>query len=152
MEGESSNGGDSATFLKIMYFNARSHLPKLDELRVLAEDSNPDVICITESWLSGEICDNELSIVGYFLYRRDRDRHGGGVLLHTKKSIQVKSLPQSPDLELLTLSLYKDNNRIGLAVFYCPPSTSVDVFSKVSAYFDKLCITQFTKLYFLRRF
>ncbi len=124
VEGESCNGGDSASFLKIMY---RSLLPKLDELRVLAEDSNPGVFCITESWLSGEMCDNELSIAGYFLYRRDRDRHGGGVLLYAKESIQVKTLPQSPDLELLTLSLFKDNNRICLAAFYCPPSTSVDV-------------------------
>ena len=118
-EGESSdnNNNNNRCTLKIMYFNARSLLPKLDELMVLAEDSNPDVIYITETWLSGEISDNELSIVGYLLYRRDRDRHGGGVLLYVRESIQVKSPPQCPDLELLTLSLYKGNNRICLAVF-----------------------------------
>jgi len=33
----------------VFFFNARSILPKLDELKVLAEDNNPDVICITVS-------------------------------------------------------------------------------------------------------
>ena len=99
-EGESSdnNNNNNSGTLKMMYFNARSLLPKLDELMVFAEDSNPDVICITETWLSGEISDNELSIVGYLLYRRDRDRHGGGALLYVSESIQVKSPPQCPDL------------------------------------------------------
>ncbi len=135
-----------------MYFNARSLLPKIDELVVLADDGNPDVICITDTWLSGEICDTELSIDGYFLYRRDRDRHGGGVLLYVKESIEVKALPQCPDLELITLSLYKDNNRICISVFYRPPSTSANVFSQVSAYFDNLCITQFSNFIFLGDF
>ena len=153
-EGESSdnNNNNNSVTLKIMYFNARSLLPKLDELMVLADDSNPDVICITETWLSGEISDNELSIVGYLLYRRDRDRHGGGVLLYVRESIQVKLPPQCPDLELLTLSLYKGNNRICLAVFYHPPSTPTLVFSQVSAYFDNLCITQFSNFIFLGDF
>ena len=50
-EGESSdnNNNNNSGTLKIMYFNARSPLPKLDELMVLDEDSNPDVICITET-------------------------------------------------------------------------------------------------------
>jgi len=37
--------------LIILYFNARG----LDELIILTEDRNPDVICITETWLSREI-------------------------------------------------------------------------------------------------
>ncbi len=90
----------------ILYFNARSVLPKHDELKILAEVDNLDVICITVR-LCQEMCDTELSIPGYLLYRRDRNRHGGGVLMYIKKHIQVRTLPQCPDLELFVLSLYK---------------------------------------------
>ena len=92
-----------------MYFNTRSLCTKLDELIILTEDRNPDVICITETWLSQEISSEEISIPGYLLYRRDRNRHGSGVLMYITVTLQVKLLPQPPDLELLTLSLYSSS-------------------------------------------
>ena len=75
VEGECSN---SSKCLNILYFNPRSILTKLDELKIVAEENNPDVICITESWLCQEISNVEVSVPGYLLYRHDRDRHGGG--------------------------------------------------------------------------
>ena len=44
----------------ILYYNARSLIPKIDELRAIAEAKHPDIIYIVESWLSDEIQDNEL--------------------------------------------------------------------------------------------
>ena len=39
--------------LNLLYLNARSILPKLDELRALCVDNSYDIIiCIVESWLS----------------------------------------------------------------------------------------------------
>ena len=55
----------SNNMLKILYYNARSLLPKFDELLILADSHNPDVICITESWLSVDIQDSEILIPGY---------------------------------------------------------------------------------------
>ena len=122
------------TVLIILYFNARSLCPKLDELIILTEDRNPDVICITETWLSQEISSKAISISGYLLYRRDRNCPGGGVLMYTRVTLQVKLLPQPPDLELLTLSLYSGNHRVCLALFYCPPSSSAEVFGQICTY------------------
>ena len=39
----------TSNFFSVVYYNARSLLPKLDELCVLAETINPDIICIVES-------------------------------------------------------------------------------------------------------
>jgi len=61
MKGTSSQTGEQSN-LSIMYFNARSVIPKIDELRAIAEAKHPDMICIVESWLSTEIPDNELLI------------------------------------------------------------------------------------------
>ena len=58
----------------LLYFNARSVLSKLDELRVLCCSYNYHVICIVETWLCSDICNFEISIPGYVVYRKDRDR------------------------------------------------------------------------------
>ena len=79
--------------LKILYYNARSLLPKFDELLISADIHCPDVICITESWLCHDIQDSEIQIPGYQLVRLDRNRHGGGVLMYVLYKFIVKLLP-----------------------------------------------------------
>ena len=52
MQGESSDYTGHVGQLKILYFNARSWLPKLDELHLIVEAERPDIICVNETWLS----------------------------------------------------------------------------------------------------
>ena len=68
-----------SSFLNILYFNARSLLPKIDELRLICAFKEPDIVCIVESWLSCDVSDAELYITDYFIARLDRNRHGGGI-------------------------------------------------------------------------
>ena len=42
------------------------------------EAQNPDIISIVQSWLCTDIPDTEICIPGYQLFRKDRNRHGGG--------------------------------------------------------------------------
>ena len=72
--------------LSILYFNARSVLPKLaiNELKLTCTTESPDVVCIVEMWLGNSIHDSELVIEGYNILRLDRNRHGGGIMLYTK--------------------------------------------------------------------
>ena len=95
MLGENSNSDNSAsknsnvynivtglsTELSILYFNARSLLPKIDELQAVCLSVNPDIICITESWLSSDIEDLEIELPDYSSIRVDRNRHGGGIVI-----------------------------------------------------------------------
>ncbi len=55
---------DNVNNVSIMYFNARSLVPKLDELCLLVELHNPDIISIVESWLCADISDAEIGIWG----------------------------------------------------------------------------------------
>ena len=64
----------------ILYYKARSILPKLDCLRAEAAVTNPSIICIVETWLSDNISDREISIENYQIVRVDQNKHGGGVL------------------------------------------------------------------------
>ncbi len=73
-----------------MYTNAQSLLSKVDELRINICDLLPDVISITETWLSEQIDNRELTIPGFRLFRKDRDnRKGGGVATFIKNGLHV---------------------------------------------------------------
>ena len=52
--------------LSILYFNAGSILPKFDELQAVCLTLDPDIICITETWLSSNIEDQDIALLGYF--------------------------------------------------------------------------------------
>ena len=109
MEGASSQSNfnvNPVKLLRIIYYNARSLLPKLDELCAVTEAETPDIICIVETWLSIEISDNELAINSYQILRLDRDRHGGGVIMYVHSLLCPKILLAGPkNLELLIISI-----------------------------------------------
>ena len=72
--------------VSILYYNARSILPKLACLRAEAVANNPSIICIVETWLSENISDSEISIENYQIARLDRNRHAWwrGINVHSQ--------------------------------------------------------------------
>ena len=92
----------SGKLLKVLSVNVRSLLPKIDLLRSLCSVESYDIVAICESWLSADVLNSEICIDGYNTTRKDRNRHGGGVLLYIKNSIPYTHLQiQHPDLELI---------------------------------------------------
>ena len=87
--------------LKLFNFNARNSVPKLDELLTLVQCEHPDVICIVESWLNSDILDSEISIPGYQVFRRDRNRHGGGVLVYARVGLDCTTIDHRYTARLL---------------------------------------------------
>ena len=56
------------------------------EAMVLAD--RLDVVAVTETWLDGSVYDTEiLSSNDFSIYRNDRNRHGGGIMLLVHNSI-----------------------------------------------------------------
>ena len=114
-----------------MMFNARSLRSKFDEFRCYVADEKPDVICITESWVSEEYFGDNLQdfeIEGYSLFTFDRGRSvkGGGVMLYVNSLYGAKELvdnDKNSDVESvwLDVSLEKDrNSRLRIGAFYRP--------------------------------
>ena len=94
----------SSTCLSILYYNGRSLLPKFDELAGTVEALKPTIICIVESWLSAEIIDSDISLVGYITYRLDRNRHGGGLIIYVKSCVTSELLLTGfPNVEFLSI-------------------------------------------------
>ena len=93
----------SENTLNIVYYNARSLLPKLDDLKGIIETESPDIICIVETWLSSDILDNELAVSNYQIFRRDRNRHGGGVMMYVHSCLTVDLHACVADIEFISI-------------------------------------------------
>ena len=107
--------------LCIVYYNARSLLPKFDELCTLCATHKPDMLCLVETWLCNDISDNEIMIPGYQLYRLDRNRHGGGVLMYALEEFSVSPICHiHNNLEFLPLSVKILNRYFCITIFIDP--------------------------------
>ena len=109
--------------LSILYYNARSVLPKLDEIKAVCCNCAPDIVCIVESWICGDIGDNEISLPNYSSVRLDRSRHSGGILMYINDGIPFSIVASGPaGLEIIFVSVLLSNNRgVCLGTFYRPP-------------------------------
>ena len=88
--------------------------------------SDFDVICLTETWLSDFIYDQEILPTNYNIYRRDRPSRGGGVLIAIKDTIPVSVVPSNlshnaPEIITVRLNLRKPTI---LSCVYLPPCPS----------------------------
>ena len=86
-----------------------------------------DLIAITETWLTEDILDSEISLPGMRILRRDRPSKGGGVLLYYRQDLSC-SLMTDPYLELTdTLWCCAQLQSADLAligIIYRPPNSS----------------------------
>ena len=64
--------------LHILHLNINSLLPKIDEIRFIAKQSNASIIGISESKLDSSILNSELDTHEYNLVRLDHSRRVGG--------------------------------------------------------------------------
>ena len=71
----------------LIYLNANSLLPKIDELCNIAKCSNVVVIGITEAKLDNTVYDSEVTIDEYSIVCNDRNRKGGDVACYIRSNI-----------------------------------------------------------------
>ena len=83
---------------KLLYFNARSILSKLDLLQLHVYDNKPELIAVCESFTNSDIGDALLGLEGYELISRKdgRDTTNGkcrGLLIYAKIGLQAMHCP-----------------------------------------------------------
>ena len=110
----------------LFLINARSVLPKFDELCTTISAFMPDVVFVTESWLSNNINDNLLVIPRYNLLRSDRvGRRGGGVCAwfhdNLRACLMVSSCPHPSCFESLFVKFASGSSRYMFCLLYVPP-------------------------------
>ena len=73
--------------LKIAHLNVNGLFRKIDDVRILVNRTKLDILSISESKLCNDISDVEIKIPNFRLFRLDRDRHGGGVVIYCSENI-----------------------------------------------------------------
>ncbi len=65
-------------YISVLYTNARSLIPKRDELLAYVATEEPDVIAINETWVNSSHLMSELSIAGYESFHKNREHKRRG--------------------------------------------------------------------------
>ena len=130
--------------LLILFFNARSLVNKVDELKILVKEKKPDIIGIIETWLTDSISDGEISISDYTFVRRDRKSDtktkGGGVIVYIRDDLSF--IDRTGDfyvnMDYLWIRSF-DGKRsiINLGIFYRPPDSSETQLTHLLSEFKK---------------
>ena len=108
-------------FLRMAHLNFRSLLSKLDEVLLFIQRHNVDVMTLSETWLDETVTDLEVCPDGYnlLIFRRDRNRWGGGVAIVLSNHIRCRACPDISEgnVESLWIQLYPHTKRAVLLCF-----------------------------------
>ena len=121
----------SALVLNVQGLLPGSNRGKVLQITDLATEYNSPYICITESHLTQNILDAEISIPGFVVYRSDRRyRSHGGVVTWLRNDLAVKREHRFSNGACDTLSLYIPSLNLIIINFYRPPDTTLEEFSE----------------------
>ena len=124
--------------LIILLWNCRSLLTNLAEFNNYINKINPNIICLTETWLKGSF---NINFKGYNVFRNDRfGNRGGGVAILVKQDLIVvpNNFTYFVDgfLESLVITVLFNSKHCNICVLYNPlKNVSEDEFS---FYFNNL--------------
>ena len=106
---------------------------KIDNLRYSTKDIGaPAILCLTEIKLSDKIATAEISLPGYDIVRRDRNRGGGGVAIYWRSSLFAHELhplsTSAANIECCVIELsQKQGSVLRVCYVYRPPRLSLSI-------------------------
>ena len=107
--------------LHIIHLNINILLPKIDDLRYIANSSNAAVIGISESKLDESILQSEIQINSHDLLRQDKNTIGRGVTFYISY-IQKQYCPKEIENIFFQVILPKTKPPIVIGIIYRWPS------------------------------
>ncbi len=110
------------------------------EIKDLLNETGIHLLALTETKLDNLIFDGSLAIDGYQFLKRNRNGHGGGIVLYFKDCLvcKVRNDLCSPYIEDLWVEICRPKARkMLLGIFYCPPSANKDYMTHVCDSWDR---------------
>ena len=128
------------SLLKVGHINIDGLLSKIPEIRVIIEESDLDILSVTETHLFVAISDDQLNIEGYEFARRDRKEDDftkthegiwGGCLTYYKNDLQVAEMNDrlESNIEAVWVELILHSQRVLIGTIHRHP--------KDMAFYDK---------------
>ena len=114
--------------LIVLSLNVRSlTATKRDHVLRVANMQNAHVICIQETWLAQESKLPAAFLQDYQIFRKDRNRSGGGVLVAVRRGVQVLRASVHPTLELVEVEIQITSSAmksLWIGSLYIPPGAN----------------------------
>lgn len=121
--------------LGLMHINVRSIIPKLDMLDLWVNDSKPDILVCSETWLKSSDGDDVIAINDYNVFRCDRAKKGGVVCMYVHKDFKATkffSMSVSKQFELLVINVeIVCNVSVSVVGVYRPPSATHEAVTSI---------------------
>ena len=129
--------------LKLAHINVRDLLGKFNEITLLLEESNIDILAVTETHLDRSVRNETVKIfTGYEVERHDRDKNGGGCLLYWKENLDVivnSIMNATKATESVWIELHIHSQRYLMGSIYRPPD-KYDFYEKLKIVLDSIWI------------
>ena len=121
--------------LRVCHINPTSVVPHRDEIFRLVDETDMDVIAVSETNMKSSTLKSRITLPGYKLFRKDRTYAGrGGVCLYLKDNITAKKINlkyQELAPELLCVEAEINKTKVLIGVIYKPPRFTHHVFDNV---------------------
>ena len=132
----------------LCYLNINSLRYKITNLRYILKQTGIEIVAVSETKLSEEFPYSQFFIDEYTFpaYRRDRNKHGGGLIVFTKKDLITKRKKEfeSTDLAVICLELTISKRKWIIFSVYRPPGSG-----NLANFFSELnkCVDMATRKY-----
>ena len=88
-----------------------------------------DILCIQETKIDRSFPDSQFAIAGYNMYRRDRKKGGGGIMVYVRKSLPSYRLKiKTNETEAILVDFQAGKQHISLLCGYKLPSVNNNIF------------------------
>ena len=125
--------------LLLCHANVRSLTAHYEEVTALIETHKPELVCLSETWLTDSVLDSYLVFNGYKLHRQDRTVprksnttvRGGGVAILSSVGLKTERLnikSTDPATDSLWLMVTYRGSSAMVGVLYRPPGSTVSRF------------------------
>ena len=131
----------SLKFLEVNVCGLRS---KKHKFITLIQNYDPDVFVAVETWISEEINESSLFPDGYSIFRRDRNSHGGGVLIGIKTYLSGQLVYLDKKFEFLVCKFQVSSRTCYVLGCYRPPDNEGGMFSALNRQFLNLKLGEST--------
>ena len=107
----------------IALLNVNSLPSKFIEIKEWLVDGVFDILCIQETKIDSTFPNSQFHVNGYNIFRRDRKKGGGGVMIFVRDSIVARPIKtKCKFVEAILLNLTIGQTRFALVAAYKPPS------------------------------
>jgi Reverse transcriptase (RNA-dependent DNA polymerase)/Endonuclease-reverse transcriptase len=126
-----------------MLQNYQSIMGKVDKFQADIKTYDPDVILGNETWLDETVQDSQIFPSGYIIYRKDRNRHGGGVFI----AVKAKHKSYWADFNLQTEQLWvilelPSGKKLHIGTAYRPPQAGAQTMEEIKQVLENLKIAK----------